>query len=137
MPRAAPDAHAIAIHLDKLLADRGMTLTELSKRVGVSVVDLSILKNGHARAIRFSTLTRLCPALDCQPGDLLSYHNAGSQAGQPAPDRLIRRDLIAVAGRTARHGRGHLTLHLPQDWHREHQWLTLHTAACGPPATAA
>jgi len=74
---AAPDAHAISIHLDKLLADRGMTLTELSERVGVSMVNLSILKNGHARAIRFSTLTRLCEVLDCQPGDLLSYDNAG------------------------------------------------------------
>ena len=78
MPSSVPEAHAIVIHLDKLLADRGMTLTELSERVGVSVVNLSILKNSHARAIRFSTLTRLCEALDCQPGDLLSYHRAGS-----------------------------------------------------------
>ena len=80
MPPTEPDAHAIAIHLDKLLADRGMTLTELSERVSVSVVNLSILKNGRARAIRFSTLTRLCEALHCQPGDLLSYHNSDSQA---------------------------------------------------------
>ena len=86
MPPAAPDDHAITVHLDKLLADRGMTLTELSEQVGVSVVNLSILKNGHARAIRFSTLTRLCQALGCQPGDLLSHQGAGSQAGQPAPD---------------------------------------------------
>ena len=86
MPPAVPDDHAIAVHLDKLLADRGMTLTELSERVDVSVVNLSILKNGHARAIRFSTLTRLCQVLDCQPGDLLSYHNADSQAGQPTSD---------------------------------------------------
>ena len=78
MPPAVPDAHAICIHLDKLLADRGMTLTELSERVGVSVVNLSILKNGHARAIRFSTLTRLCEVLDCQPGDLLSYDIGGA-----------------------------------------------------------
>ena len=78
MPPTVPDDHAIAIHLDRLLVDRGMTLTELSERVGVSLVNLSILKNGHARAIRFSTLTRLCEALDCQPGDLLSYHRAGS-----------------------------------------------------------
>jgi putative transcriptional regulator len=85
VPPTAPDAHAIAIHLDKLLADRGMTLTELSEQVGVSIVNLSILKNGHARAIRFSTLTRLCQVLDCQPGDLLTHHSAGSQAGQPGP----------------------------------------------------
>ena len=85
MAPAAPEAHAIAIHLDKLLADRGMTLTELSERVGVSVVNLSILKNGHARAIRFSTLTRLCQALDCQPGDLLTHNGAVRQAAPPAP----------------------------------------------------
>jgi putative transcriptional regulator len=72
VPHANLQDHAIAVHLDKLLADRGMTLTELSDRVGVSVVNLSILKNGRARAIRFSTLIRLCEALDCQPGDLLS-----------------------------------------------------------------
>jgi putative transcriptional regulator len=83
VPTAVPESHAIAIHLDKLLADRGMTLTELSERVGVSLVNLSILKNGHARAIRFSTLTRLCQALDCQPGDLISYNGAGGQAGRP------------------------------------------------------
>jgi putative transcriptional regulator len=64
--------HAIDVHLDELLAARGITLTELSERVGVTIVNLSILKNGHARAIRFSTLTRLCMVLDCQPGDLLT-----------------------------------------------------------------
>jgi putative transcriptional regulator len=67
------DEHAVKVHLDRLLAERGMTLTELSERVGVTVVNLSILKNGRAKAIRFSTLTRLCAALGCQPGDLLSY----------------------------------------------------------------
>jgi putative transcriptional regulator len=59
-------------HLD-LLAERGMTLTALSEHVGITVVNLSILKNGRARAIRFSTLARLCETLRCQPGDLLSY----------------------------------------------------------------
>jgi putative transcriptional regulator len=49
-----------------------MTLTELSEQAGITIVNLSILKNGHARAIRFSTLTKLCTVLDCQPGDLLS-----------------------------------------------------------------
>ena len=87
MPPTDPEPHAIAIHLDKHLADRGMTLTELSDRVGVSIVNLSILKNGHARAIRFSTLTRLCQALDCQPGDLLSHNSAGSHPG-PQPGSL-------------------------------------------------
>jgi putative transcriptional regulator len=68
-----PSEHRIAVHLDRLLEERGMTLTELAERVDVTVVNLSILKNGRARAIRFSTLTALCEALDCQPADLLSY----------------------------------------------------------------
>jgi putative transcriptional regulator len=63
----------IRVRLDELLSQRGMTLTELSALVDVTVVNLSILKNDRARAIRFSTLARLCEALDCQPGDLLSY----------------------------------------------------------------
>jgi putative transcriptional regulator len=66
--------HAIEIHLDKLLADRGMTLTQLAEQVGVTIVNLSVLKNGRAKAIRFSTLTRLCEALGCQPGDLMTWH---------------------------------------------------------------
>jgi putative transcriptional regulator len=73
------EAAAIAIRLDALLAERQMTLTELSDRVGLTIVNLSVLKNGRARAIRFSTLARLCRVLDCQPGDLLRYH-----ADQPA-----------------------------------------------------
>jgi putative transcriptional regulator len=67
--------HEIEVHLDKLLADRGMTLTQLAEEVGVTIVNLSILKNGRARAIRFSTLTRLCEALDCQPGDLMTWRD--------------------------------------------------------------
>ena len=61
----------IHCRLDELLADRGMTLTKLSELVGVSVVNLSILKNDRARAIRFSTLTAICDALECSVGDLL------------------------------------------------------------------
>lgn len=68
-----PEPHSIEIHLDQLLSRRGMTLTELASRVDVSIVNLSILKNGRARAVRFSTLTRLCEALDCQPGEILIY----------------------------------------------------------------
>ena len=63
--------HRISVHLDELLQRKGMTLVELSARVGVTVVNLSILKNGHARAIRFSTLTAICDALGCTPGELL------------------------------------------------------------------
>jgi putative transcriptional regulator len=67
-----PD-HAIVVHLDRLLEQRGMTLTELAERVDITIVNLSILKNRRARAIRFSTLSAICDALECQPGDLLSY----------------------------------------------------------------
>jgi putative transcriptional regulator len=72
-----PSDDRIAVHLDRLLEARGMTLTELAERVGVTVVNLSILKNGRARAIRFSTLAALCQALDCQPADLLTYRRTG------------------------------------------------------------
>ena len=75
---ADSESHGVRVHLDRLLAERGMTLTELAERVGVTVVNLSVLKNGRARAIRFSTLTRLCEVLDCQPGDLLS-HDRGDE----------------------------------------------------------
>jgi putative transcriptional regulator len=66
------EEHRVSVHLDDLLAERGITLTELADRVGVTVVNLSVLKNGRARAIRFTTMTAICRALDCQPGDLLS-----------------------------------------------------------------
>jgi putative transcriptional regulator len=83
-PRRKPEAAAeigadtITVHLDELLAARGMTLTELSDLVGITIVNLSVLKNGHARAIRFSTLAGICDALDCQPGDILT---------RPVPNR--------------------------------------------------
>ncbi|BCB90866.1 helix-turn-helix domain-containing protein [Phytohabitans suffuscus] len=72
----------VEVHLDKLLAERGMSLTELSAQVGVTLANLSILKNGRARAIRFSTLTALCEALDCQPGDLLSIRRPARRGGR-------------------------------------------------------
>jgi putative transcriptional regulator len=68
MPVEEP--HRVVCRLDQLLTDRGLTLTELSERIGVSLVNLSVLKNQRARAIRFTTLTALCDALDCKPGDL-------------------------------------------------------------------
>ena len=64
---------AIIVKLDDLLHARRMTLTELSERVGISLANLSILKTGKARAVRFSTLEAICAALQCQPGDLLAY----------------------------------------------------------------
>ncbi|MFI6690117.1 helix-turn-helix domain-containing protein [Streptomyces sp. NPDC050485] len=70
------ELHAIRIHLDRLLAERGMTLTELSARVDITVVNLSVLKNGRAKAIRFSTLSRICEVLQCQPGDLITHDPA-------------------------------------------------------------
>ncbi|MET8813628.1 helix-turn-helix transcriptional regulator [Streptomyces sp. NPDC004549] len=66
------DEHRVTVHLDRLLAERGMTLSQLAARVDVTVVNLSVLKNGRAKAIRFSTLTAICRELNCQPGDLLS-----------------------------------------------------------------
>jgi putative transcriptional regulator len=63
----------ISIHLDQLLLDRKMTLTELADRVGITIANLSILKTGKARAVRFSTLEAVCRELKCQPGDLLRF----------------------------------------------------------------
>lgn len=66
---------SINVRLDVMLAERKMTLTELSEEVGITMANLSNLKNGKAKAIRFSTLEKLCQVLDCQPGDLLEYLN--------------------------------------------------------------
>lgn len=63
----------IRINLDVMLAKRKMSLTELSERVGVTMANLSVLKTGKAKAVRFTTLDALCRALDCQPGDILEY----------------------------------------------------------------
>jgi putative transcriptional regulator len=85
------DDHRVEIHIDRLLAERGMTLTALADRVGLTLANLSILKNGRARAIRFSTLTALCDALECSPGELLTVRtparseNRGSRTvGRPS-----------------------------------------------------
>ena len=67
---------AILVRLDELLHDRRMTLTELAERVDITLANLSILKTGKARAIRFSTLEAICEVLDCQPGDLLEFDGA-------------------------------------------------------------
>lgn len=64
---------AIVVNLDVMLARRKMSVTELSERVGVTMANLSVLKNGKARAVRFSTLERICQVLDCQPGDILEF----------------------------------------------------------------
>lgn len=66
---------AIIINIDVMLAKRKMSVTELTEKVGITMANLSILKNGKARAIRFSTLEAICQALACQPGDILEYKN--------------------------------------------------------------
>jgi putative transcriptional regulator len=75
---------SIAVKLDDLLHDRRMTLTELADRVGMTLANLSILKTGKARAIRFSTLEAICDALSCQPGDLLCFESELGEPEQPA-----------------------------------------------------
>jgi putative transcriptional regulator len=78
---------AIRVTLDRILLERRMSLTDLSERVGVTLANLSILKTGKAKAIRFSTLTALCRVLDCQPGDILSYEaGAGEETEDEAAE---------------------------------------------------
>jgi putative transcriptional regulator len=69
----------VTVHLDDLLHARRMTLTELSERVDITLANLSILKTGKAKAIRFSTLEAICAALDCQPGELISFTPEGGE----------------------------------------------------------
>jgi putative transcriptional regulator len=78
---------AIAVKLDDVLHDRRMTLTELAERVGMTLANLSILKTGKARAIRFSTLEAVCQALSCQPGDILRFEPEEAEAEQEAGAR--------------------------------------------------
>ncbi len=74
---------AIVVKLDELLHDRRMTLTELAERIDITLANLSILKTGKARAIRFSTLEAICSALTCQPGDLLEFVPESGASEQP------------------------------------------------------
>jgi putative transcriptional regulator len=67
----------IVVNLDVMLARRKMSLTELSERLGITIANMSILKSGKAKAIRFSTLEAICKVLSCQPGDILEYMNEG------------------------------------------------------------
>ena len=71
---------AIRVQLDRILLERRMSLTELSDRVGVTIANLSILKTGKARAVRFTTLDALCRELDCQPGDLMTFEPGPGQS---------------------------------------------------------
>lgn len=76
------DLNRISVKLDDLLYERRMTLTELAERIGITLANLSILKTGKAKAIRFSTLEAICRELDCQPGDLLGYCADPGEADQ-------------------------------------------------------
>ena len=67
---------AIIINIDVMLAKRKMSVTELAEKVGITMANISVLKNGKAKAIRFSTLEAICKALECQPGDILEYNRA-------------------------------------------------------------
>ncbi len=83
----------IVINIDVMLARRKMRVNELAERVGITPQNLSVLKTGRAKGIRFNTLEKLCEALDCQPGDLLAYENpaVGGESGEvPPPRRLAR-----------------------------------------------
>ncbi len=87
-PAEVDDAHDVHCRLDELLAERGLTLTRLAELVGVSVVNLSVLKNDRARAIRFSTLQAICRVLECEIGDLLVLRRADGAGRAPgAPTR--------------------------------------------------
>jgi putative transcriptional regulator len=66
---------AIIVNIDVMLAKRKMSVTELAEKVGITMANISVLKNGKAKAIRFSTLEAICKALQCQPGDILEYKN--------------------------------------------------------------
>jgi putative transcriptional regulator len=89
----------IVVKLDDMLHARRMTLTELADRMGITLANLSILKTGKARAVRFSTLEAICEVLHCQPGDLLEYAPSAVADGAPAPATarpLLKRQLKAV-----------------------------------------
>ena len=81
----------LIVNIDVMLARRKMSVTELSNKVGITMANLSILKNGKAKAIRFSTLEAICAALDCQPGDVLEYRGAGEPAKFMGAKRAAQR----------------------------------------------
>ncbi|MCX7865185.1 MAG: helix-turn-helix transcriptional regulator [Novosphingobium sp.] len=86
MPPATGGNRRICVRLDELLHQRRMTLTELAERIGITLANLSILKTGKAKAIRFSTLEAICRELDCQPGDLLRCECCDEEGGTETPE---------------------------------------------------
>ena len=97
----------IRVRLDRVLLERRMSLTELADRVGVTLANLSILKTGKARAVRFSTLDALCRELECQPGDLLAFEpgppdeevETEPEEGEPTAPRRGRPPLLRMGGK--------------------------------------
>jgi putative transcriptional regulator len=85
----AAEENRVLVHIDEMLARRGLTLTELAEKVGITLANLSVLKNGRARAVRFTTLTALCDVLECQPGELFSVA-APSPSEAPARSPVLR-----------------------------------------------
>ncbi len=81
----------IIFNIDVMLARRKMSVTELAARVGITLANVSVLKNGRARALKISTLARLCEALDCQPGDILEYRRADGRA-ETGDERTVAAD---------------------------------------------
>ena len=81
---------AIVINIDVMLAKRKMSVTKLADKVGITMANLSILKNGKARAIRFSTLEAICQALDCQPGDILEYKSGVNSRHSDSINKSIK-----------------------------------------------
>lgn len=77
----------IIVNVDVMLAKRKMSVTELSEKVGITMANISILKNGKAKAIKIDTLNRICKALDCQPGDILEWRPDENQERDPSEDR--------------------------------------------------
>ena len=82
----------IIINIDVMLAKRKMRVTELSQRVGITMANISILKNGKAKAIKIETLNKICQVLECQPGELLEWKPDPSEPGQPMEKATIKRD---------------------------------------------
>jgi putative transcriptional regulator len=81
---------AIIINIDVMLAKRKMSVTELSERVGITLANLSILKNGKAKAIRLSTLEAICKALDCQPGDIIEYKSDEAEGNNESQSSTLQ-----------------------------------------------
>lgn len=79
---------AIRVTIDRLLAERGMSVGEFAEAVGITPANVAVLKNGRAKAVRFSTLDAICRVLDCQPGDVLRYE--GHSGGEPVPHTEIQ-----------------------------------------------